>query len=109
MKNEIIELQKKYNHNIAIVMYEYASGLLDLVEDDEILDLYKEHPVFAKISTMSNDAILEDRELLEEAIHTLEDYLSQRPDMEKLEEIMKVLNELDERSLMKLLRMTIGE
>lgn len=102
-----MNLRKKYELDISQVMYDYASKLLSLVEDDEILDLYKDNPIFAKISSMSNEEILRDKDLLRKAIKCLEEFLNNKPDKEEIEELAAILNNLDENALNMLIKIML--
>lgn len=101
MKNNEIflqELRTEYELNIAEVMYQYASKLLDQVEDDDILDLYAENDCFGKISRMNKEEILKNEDLLEETILVLEQHIATRNDDEdkaKFEEMCSFLENLN--------------
>lgn len=93
----------QYNRDIAEVMYDFASDLLDQVADEDVLELYKDNDdIFSKISAKSKDEILENKELLSSAINVMIEYLNNRPLTEEefndmtFEDIMNYIAELIE-------------
>lgn len=69
------EIRKKFLKNVEEVKYQYASDLLNLVDDDSIIDLYQTYnKIFSTLSGMSKEQILDNPNLLDAAIEVLEDY-----------------------------------
>lgn len=82
MKKEfnLEEKIEQYNNKIGQLMYEFASELLDQVADEDVLKLYEDNnKVFSKLSARSKESILQDKELLQDAINILIEHLDKKP------------------------------
>ena len=95
---------QQYHLDVAELMYELASDLLDQVADEDVLRLYKDNSdVFSKLSAKSKEEILQDKYLLNSAIITLKEYLEHKPltkeefDEMDLTEIIEYVRDLMER------------
>ena len=94
---------EQYNKDIAEVMYDFASDLLDQVADEDVLQLYQDNSdIFSKLSSQSKDEILKNKELLNSAIIVIIDYLQNKPITKEefnemtLDEIMEYITNLVE-------------
>lgn len=83
IKQNNFDLEKRieqYKLNQAQLMYDFASELLDQVEDEDVLKLYSDNSqIFSKLTTLSKEEILKNKSLLADAINVLIDYLKHRP------------------------------
>ena len=78
-KFNLEERFSQYKKDSAQLLYDLASDLLSQVSDDDVLQLYKDNKVFMKISTMSNEDLLNNVDILKESINILINYLETRP------------------------------
>lgn len=105
-ENKLFDLKSRieqYNKDIAEVMYDFASDLLDQVADEDVLQLYQDNSdIFSKLSSQSKDEILKNKELLNSAIMVIIDYLQNKPITKEefnemtLDEIMEYITNLVE-------------
>lgn len=89
--------------NVAEAKYQYASDLLNLVDDDNVIDLYKSYnKIFSTLSSMSKEQILENTDLLDASIEVLEEYFEnyvsedEFNDLTRDEQIQLIVDALDE-------------
>ena len=97
------EAKKKFLKNIREAKYQYASDLLNLVDDDNVINLYQSYnKIFSTLSSMSKDQILDNPALLDAAIEVLEDYFDnyisedEFNNMGRDEQIQLIVEALDE-------------
>lgn len=97
------ETKHKFFKKIAEAKYEYASDLLNLVDDDNVINLYQNYnKIFSTLSGMSKEQILNSPELLDAAIEVLEDYFDnyisedEFNNMGRDEQIQLIVEALDE-------------
>lgn len=80
-KNEFLK-------NVAEAKYKYASDLLNLLDDDDVIEVYSNYnKIFSTLSGMSKEEILKDETLLCASIEVLEEYLDNRIDEEDFNEM----------------------
>lgn len=77
-KFNLDERLNKYNKDSAQLMYDLASDLLNQVSDEDILKLYKDNDIFSVISTMSNEEILDNIDMLKDTINILITHLKSK-------------------------------
>lgn len=71
---------KQYNKDIAEVMYDFASDLLNQIADEDVLKMYEDNSnIFSKLSALSKEEILMDKDLLCESIDVMLEYLNNKP------------------------------
>lgn len=97
------QVKNQFLKNVAEAKYKYASDLLDLVEDKEVIGLYQKYnKIFATLSGMSKEQILNSPELLDASIEVLEDYFDnyvsedEFNNMERDEQIQLIVDALDD-------------
>lgn len=97
------EAKAKFLKKIEEAKYEYASDLLNLVDDYNIINLYQTYSkIFSTLSGMSKEQILENKVLLDSAIEVLEEYFDnyvsedEFNSMERDEQIQLIVEALDE-------------
>ena len=97
------EAKKKFVKSVEEAKYQYASDLLNLVDDDSIIDLYQTYnKIFSTLSGMSKEQILNNPGLLSAAIEVLEDHFDsyidedEFNDLSRDEQIQLIVDALDD-------------
>lgn len=97
------QVKNQFLKNVAEAKYKYASDLLNLVDDDNVINLYQNYnKIFSTLSGMSKEQILNSPELLDAAIEVLEDYFDnyisedEFNNMGRDEQIQLIVEALDE-------------
>lgn len=97
------EVKNKFFKKVIEAKYEYASDLLNLVDDDNVIDLYQKYnKIFATLSGMSKEQILNNPELLNAAVEVLEEYFDNYiseddfNNMDREDQLQLIINALDE-------------
>lgn len=97
------QVKNQFLKNVAEAKYKYASDLLNLVDDDNVINLYQNYnKIFSTLSGMSKEQILNSPELLNAAIEVLEDYFDnyisedEFNNMGRDEQIQLIVEALDE-------------
>ena len=97
------QVKNQFLKNVAEAKYKYASDLLNLVDDDNVINLYQNYnKIFSTLSGMSKEQILSSPELLNAAIEVLEDYFDnyisedEFNNMGRDEQIQLIVEALDE-------------
>lgn len=97
------QVKNQFLKNVAEAKYKYASDLLNLVDDDNVINLYQNYnKIFSTLSGMSKEKILNSPELLDAAIEVLEDYFDnyisedEFNNMGRDEQIQLIVEALDE-------------
>ncbi len=69
------EAKKNFFRSVVEAKYKYASDLLNLIDDDNVIALYANYnKIFSTLSGMIKEQILDNPELLDASIEVLEDY-----------------------------------
>lgn len=97
------QVKNQFLKNVAEAKYKYASDLLNLVKDDEVIGLYQKYSkIFSTLSGMSKEQILNNPQLLDASIEVLEDYFDnyvsedEFNNMERDEQIQLIVDALDD-------------
>lgn len=70
--------KETYEFNLAKLKYEYASQLLNSIDDSDVLKIYQDNEIFQIISQMSTQDLLDNYELIDAAIESLEEYFENK-------------------------------
>lgn len=97
------EAKRNFLRSVVEAKYKYASDLLNLVDDDNVINLYQNYnKIFATLSGMDKEQILNNPMLLDAAIEVLEDYFDnyisedEFNEMGRDEQIQLIVEALDE-------------